>query len=168
MNVSRTALSFLSLLVGLSMATTVFAAALDKKDLEFMQKAAIAGNFEIQSSELAKTRATDPTLKSFAEMMVIDHTHLADGLTVLAQKKTVTLPTLLDDEHGKMLEDLSREESNEEFDQAYAELMDDSHDDAVDLFEDAAKDSRDADIQAFAQQALPVLKMHQQHADKLD
>src|SRR5262245_50632425 len=40
----------------------------------FVEKAAIAGMFEVESSRIAIDRVNDPKLKEFAQMMVDDHT----------------------------------------------------------------------------------------------
>lgn len=169
MNLQRiTLLSSLFLLAGLMLARPASAELLDEDDAEFLQSAAIAGSFEIQAAELAKAHTTDPKISSYAAMMITDHTRLADGLTLVAQDKSVSLPTLLDDKHGAMLEELAKRSRTDEFDETYVEVMDQSHDDAVDLFEQAAEGAKDADVRAFAQQALPVITMHHQTAGQLD
>ena len=53
------------------------------------------------------------------------------------------------------------------FDQAYIRMMVNDHDDAVSLFEDAASDARNMDLQAFAAKILPKLKQHFEEAKSL-
>ena len=55
-----------------------------------------------------------------------------------------------------------------DFDEAYADLMEDSHDRAVSLFEAAADDSKDADVRNFAKSSLATLRQHSEAAEKLD
>lgn len=143
-------------------------AAVDSKDSEFMKKAAIAGEFEIETSRLAQQTGASVPVKSFADMMVKDHTEAATELKALAKIKGVTLPTALDREHAAKLSKLKAKKPGPEFDEEYADLMEDGHDKAVSLFESAAEGASDPEVKAFAQKTLPVLKMHSEHAEKLD
>ena len=143
-------------------------AAVDPKDSEFMKKAAIAGEFEIQSSKLAQKSGSSAPVISFADMMVTDHTATAAELKTLAKAKGVSLPKGLDQDHADKLSKLKTKKPGPEFDEAYADLMEDGHDSAVSLFESAAESASDPQVKAFAQKTLPTLKMHSEHAEKLD
>lgn len=143
-------------------------AAVDPADMEFMKKAAIAGQFEIKSSEVALTRGGTPAVKDFAGMMVKDHGAAAAELSALAAKKGVALPKDLDAEHAKNLGALQKTKTGKDFDEKYADLMEDGHDDAVKLFATAADSAKDPEVKAYAQKTLPTLKMHSEHAEKLD
>ena len=59
------------------------ASKLDAADREFLEDAAAAGMFEVQSSQLAITRATDD-MKTFAEKMVDEHNKANTRLMDLA------------------------------------------------------------------------------------
>ncbi len=157
-----------TLLLASALVSSIAVAAVEPKDMEFMNEAAIAGLFEIKASELAKTRATTPEAKNFANKMIKDHTTAANELKALAVKKGVKLPENLDKEHGEQLAKLEGEKDGKAFNEQYADLMEDSHDDAVTLFETAAKSATDADVKAFAAKTLPILKMHSDHAETLD
>ena len=52
---------------------------------EFVTKAAGAGSFEIQSSQLALTKSQNAGITAFAQMMIDDHTKAAEGLKTAAQ-----------------------------------------------------------------------------------
>lgn len=143
-------------------------AAVERDDLEFLKKAAIAGEFEVQSSRLAQKTGSTPEIKAFADSMVRDHGAAGDELKALAKSKGVALPKGLDKAHAEKLAKLKAEKPGKDFNEEYADLMEDSHDDAVKLFQDAADKARDPDIKAFAQKTLPTLKMHSEHAEKLD
>lgn len=137
-------------------------------DQEFFDKAAVAGLFEVQSSEVAMQRSSNPQVKAFAKMMIEDHGAANSRLKALATKKGVTLPTGLDDDHQKKLDDLKAAKTGKAFDESYADLMEDGHDDAVALFEDASEDAKDKDLRQFAAETLPTLRRHSEHAEKLD
>ncbi len=58
-----------------------------------------------------------------------------------------------------MWEDLSKK-SGTDFDKAYVSMMVDDHKKDVGEFEDASKNLKDADLKAFVDKTLPVLKGH--------
>ncbi|MGB1559893.1 MAG: DUF4142 domain-containing protein [Sinimarinibacterium flocculans] len=158
----------LLLVFGLAITGIASAEGLDEDDVEFMEEAAISGMFEKQAAEIATTRGTHPDVRSFAEMMIADHEQLASELEALAQRKNVALPSTLDDDHREKLRELSEAEKGEDFDETYAEMMIDGHDETVETFEDTADDAVDSEVKALAAKALPTLKMHKEHAERLD
>jgi putative membrane protein len=137
-------------------------------DQEFFDKAAVSGMFEVQSSELAVQRGTDAQVKSFAQMMVTDHSAANAKLKALALAKGVMLPAELDKDHRKNLDKLKAAKPGKDFDETYADLMEDGHDKAVKLFAKAADGAKDPDVRKFAGETLPTLRMHNEHAEKLD
>ena len=148
--------------------STILAADPDAADQEFYDKAAISGLFEVKASEVAAKRATNPKAKSFAEMMVADHSAANAKLKALAAQKKVVLPSALDKAHQNDLDKLNKAKPGKDFDEAYADLMEDGHDKAVKLFEDASKNAKDPDVSAFAAATLPTLRQHREIAEALD
>src|SRR3569623_1990088 len=63
---------------------------------EFSAKAAGAGDFEIQSSQLALTVSQNADIKAFAQMMIDDHTKAGGALKTAAATQGVTVPDALD------------------------------------------------------------------------
>jgi putative membrane protein len=148
-------------------ADPVRTAARDDDVAKFFEKAASAGKLEIETGKLATQRATEPELRDFGQMMVKDHTQADSELKALAAKKGVTVPMAMSRDHQKKLDALRAEKSGKDFDDEYRDLMIDSHDEAVDLFEDTARDSADPDVKAFAAKLLPKLQHHQSAANAL-
>lgn len=128
-------------------------------DSDFMKEAAVGGMAEVEMGKLAATKAANPDVKKFAQMMVDDHTKANNDLKALAAKKGMTLPTDLDSSHKSTMDDL-REQAGADFDKAYVEEMVDDHEEDVSKFEDEAKNATDPDVRAFAQKTLPVLQKH--------
>lgn len=158
-----------SILLGaLAIFALVPAQATEENDAEFFKAAAMSDMMEIESSKIAMQMATNTQVKSFAEMMVKDHTMASNKLKALAMKKNVTLPAALDEAHMKKLADLKAVPKGETFDEAYVDMQNKAHDDAVALFEKTSKDSKDADIRAHTTATLPTLKMHNEMVAKLD
>ncbi|MBA3582011.1 MAG: DUF4142 domain-containing protein [Gammaproteobacteria bacterium] len=143
------------------------APALSANDKMFFEKAAQIGLYEVKAGNVAVTRGVNAETKSFGKMMTTDHADNNNELKALAMKKSVTLPTALDDKHQKMLEKLQKEDAKD-FDDNYADNMVKGHKDAIELCETTAKDTKDADIRAFANKTLPVLRKHLQAAENLD
>src|SRR4051812_41795972 len=66
-----------------------------KKDYKFAREAMEGGLLEIRLSELAKQKATSPTVQQFADQMVQDHTKANTELKQLAMQKGATIPDQL-------------------------------------------------------------------------
>lgn len=132
---------------------------LTDKDNEFVMEAASGGLMEVELGRLAQQKASNARVKEFGSMMVTDHSKANDELKSLAQSKGITLPGTMTDKHQKHVKDLG-EKSGADFDKAYMNMMVDDHKEDVDKFEDCSKDSKDADLKAFATKTLPVLQKH--------
>jgi putative membrane protein len=135
---------------------------------DFVNKVAISDMFEIQSSQLALTKQADADTKPFAEKMVQDHQKTSGELKALVDggKVKATLPTALDSDHQKMLDDL-KAKNGKDFDQSYDQIQVKAHRDAVALFEAYSKGGDNADLKGWAGQTLPHLKEHLSMAEKL-
>lgn len=131
----------------------------------FVETAAIAGLFEIETSKLALARTQEPQIRAFAEMMVADHTRIAASLKRAASDANgeITLPTALDAEHEAMVKTL-RAASGRDFDALYVQMQTAAHQQAVGLFGAFAKDGDQTALKAFAADTLPVLQRHLEHA----
>ncbi len=128
---------------------------LKRSDRHFFEKAAESGMKEVTVSQAAMDRFVNPQVKSFAQMMVNDHSEANQELLALAQKKGVMLPAK--DKTMKFEEKWSKK--TKDLDDEYMKEMVDDHQDAVDLFEKASK-SDDPEIAALAQKILPKLQQH--------
>jgi putative membrane protein len=133
--------------------------AVDKDDAKFVVTAANDGMAEVNAGNLAQQKATNLRIKSFASMMVADHTKAGDELAAIAKSKNITLPAAPNADAQKSAADLGSK-SGKDFDKAYVDAMVDGHKNAVKLFTDASNNCKDADLKAFATKTLPTLKMH--------
>ncbi len=124
----------------------------------FWTNAAQSGMAEVELGKIASTKAQNPEVKKFAQMMVTDHTKSNTELKTLAVKNSKTLPTVLDSAHQSMMEKLNGL-SGADFDKAYVEGQVDDHETAVSLMEDNT-DNDNADVKAFAVKSLPIMKSH--------
>jgi putative membrane protein len=162
----RLRFAILPVLLSLPFAQVASGAELAGKDERFLKNASQGGSAEVQLGELAKEKATNKGVKDMAAMILADHTKANQELKSLAGQKGVELPA--DIEVGqKMARQKLEKLSGAEFDKEWVQQMIKDHKKAIDLFEDASKDSKDADIKAFADKTLPTLRGHLQHVEGL-
>jgi putative membrane protein len=135
------------------------ASAVSEEDSKFAVEAGSGGMMEVQLGELAQQKASSQKVKDFGAMMVRDHSKANEELKSLASMKNITLPPAPGEDHMDHIKNLS-EKSGKEFDKDYMKMMVDDHQDDIDKFEKCSKDAKDADLKAFAQKTLPVLRTH--------
>ena len=135
-------------------------------DAEFAVEAADAGLMEVQLGTLALTKASSPEVKSFAQMMVDDHTKANNELKALAQQKNISLPTVIGNERQRKVENLS-EKTGTEFDKEYMDLMVSEHKEAIDEFEDQAEKGKESEVKSWASSKVATLRQHLQEAERI-
>jgi|GEM_PF-1737744 len=134
-------------------------------DQTFMQKAATGGLAEVSLGQQVSPVAKNADAKKFADKMVTDHGKANDELKQLASTKNVPLPTDTDQEHKDAAQKVM---SSKNVDKAYMDEMVKDHDKDVKEFEDASKAAKDADLKAWIDKTLPVLKEHQKMAHDIN
>jgi len=139
---------------------------LNSEDRGFLTRAAESGYLEVDGSKLALKKSQNAKVKQFAQKMVDDHTRVGQQLQALAKQKgfeTPKEPSLVQSAKLKALDLRS-----DGFDEAYSdEIGVAAHEDAVELFDKATKESNDPDLKRFAADTLPALKRHLQEARAL-
>jgi putative membrane protein len=128
-------------------------------DKHFMKKASAAGLAEVNLSNLALRRASNPAVREFAQRMVNDHMRANQHLLNLANKQQIAAAERMDETHTKLRDKLAKLEGAE-FDREYMEAMVKDHEEAVKLFEKESKEGQDAALKAAAGELLPALKKH--------
>lgn len=148
-------------------ATAAPAAAASTTDpAQFAAMASVSNLFELETSTMAKERATSEEVKAFADQMIADHTKAAQEMTAAAQEEGAAPATALDDRHQQIVDELEGLEG-EAFDAAYIQAQAQAHDEAVALFEGYSTDGAEGPLKAFATKTLPTLKQHQEHVHAL-
>jgi putative membrane protein len=133
--------------------------AVDKTTSDFMVKVADVGMTEVKLGQIAQDKGMSQRIKDFGAMMVKDHTAAGDELKNLAERKNVTLPGTVSNDHQKKIDDLNKK-SGKDFDKAYIDAMVDGHQSTVNDFEKTSKNTKDADVKAWVDKTLPTLRMH--------
>lgn len=127
---------------------------------EFVRKAALGNEFEIESSKIALQKSQDDNIRNFAQQMIDDHSKAADDLTAATSNADMATPnTRLDRKHQAMLDRLNSK-SGADFDRLYIRTQFKAHDEAVDLFKNYSKQGDNQVIQNFASNTLPTLEEH--------
>jgi predicted outer membrane protein/sporulation protein YlmC with PRC-barrel domain len=130
---------------------------------DFVDKAAAANMFEIESSKMALEKAQGDETKQFAQRMIDDHSKAGEELqTAVADANAqLKMPETLDQQHADMTSQLEAAEGAD-FDRLYVDMQAKGHDEAVDLFSAYASAGDNPALQDFANKTLPTLKEHQQ------
>ncbi|TDV72262.1 DUF4142 domain-containing protein [Pseudomonas sp. LP_7_YM] len=126
---------------------------------DFVEDASAKGVAEVEAGKLAQEKGSAADVKSFADMMVKDHTAANEKLKAIADSKKLEVSTnqqLLDKTKALILE----LRSSKSFDQAYANNQVKAHEATIEIFKDEAANGKDAELKAFAQKTLPTLEAH--------
>lgn len=137
------------------------------KTEDFVKEAAISDMFEIESSELAMTKASGNST-TFADQMVKDHTKTSAEMKAMVSggKVKTEIPAALDSAHQSKLDKLKRL-NGADFIKQYNSDQVAAHKDAVNLFERYSKGGDNADLKTWAGKTLPSLQMHLKMAQDL-
>jgi putative membrane protein len=140
---------------------------ISRGDRKFIENAAGSGMFEVQVSQLAASKATDPAVKSFASMLVDQHTAANNELVQIANARKVELPAAPPRALRRDIEKLGKKNGSE-FDRDFVRNVGiKAHEKDIKMFEKASKDVKDAQLKAFVDKTLPVLREHLAAAQKL-
>ncbi|MER8696199.1 DUF4142 domain-containing protein [Mesorhizobium opportunistum] len=155
------------LLASLTVASIVFAMPAFAADSaqDFVDKAAVGGKFEVDSSQLALNKVQDQSIKDFAQRMIRDHGAANTKLQAVAGEQKLKVPAALDAQHQADLDKLKNGQAP--IDPAYVDMQRKAHDEAVKLFEDYASKGDNPALKTFAQQTVDTLKMHRQMIEKI-
>ncbi len=143
-------------LVGVARAQNARLSDLDQK---FIMAAASSGMMEVKAGDLAKEHASNDAVKKFAEHMVTDHSKANKQFTDLLSNKGIMVPKEMREEDRTAIDNLSKLKGAG-FDREYLKQQLSAHKEAVALFEEEAKNGKDADLRAFAEKTLPKLREH--------
>jgi putative membrane protein len=133
---------------------------------KFVDMAAQTDMTEAHLGQLAADQASAQNVKDFAQMLVTDHTSDYTQLGTVATKAGLTVPKGLDAQHAKMIAPFEKLKGAA-FDRRFAQEMVMGHQKAIAAYKKEADSGQNADIKAYASQALPTLEKHLQAAQDL-
>ncbi|MCG1030709.1 DUF4142 domain-containing protein [Bacillus amyloliquefaciens] len=136
----------------------------DEKALKDMAQANIN---EVAAAKIALSKAQSSDVKAFAQKMVDDHGNALTKVQGVAEKKGVTLPTEPDAQHKAMADKLEKA-SGEDFDKMYMENAGTKdHKMVLSKLQSDAKNIKDPDVKALADEHTPVVEQHLKSAEQM-
>lgn len=141
----------------------------NRKAERFISKVSMLHSEESRLSTIAQQRAANEQLRQLAQQVHDDSQRREAELAQLAQTRSVVLPT--GRESGDMAEENQewRAKDPEDFDKDYVNRLIRIQKNAIDALEDYANDNdADAELSAYAQKHLPVLRESLRQAESLE
>jgi putative membrane protein len=131
-------------------------------DNDFVMKASASGTAEVAIGKLGQEKGKSADLKKFADRVVTDHSKVNVELMRAARDAGISVSEkpAEQDEHVKHI----RDQSDKDFDKAFAKHMVESHTKGVELFTKASKELKNESLRSLAEKTLPTLKEHLQMA----
>ncbi len=114
-----------------------------KSDGDFARDVALKNMAEIELSRMALDKTTNLDIKSFAQMMIDDHSAAGDKLRSVVSGLAIDWPAQLDDKHRETADELAKKQGVD-FDRDYLKAMVEGHQDLT-----AKLESR-LDVQSLA------------------
>jgi len=135
-------------------------------DQKFVEFASTNDQFEIQAARLAERNAQDDQIKQMARQIAQDHQQSSQKLKQAAQQAGIQVSEQLKPHQQAMLQELQQMQG-QEFDRAWLYGNVAGHTKAVLKFRDEAREGQNEQIKQFAQQTLPTIQKHLQHAQEM-
>jgi putative membrane protein len=135
-------------------------------DQQFVDFAAQTDMTVAHLGQAAENNASSQAVKDYAQRLVTDHTKDYSELSSMAEKANLTVPKGLDAEQQKLVEPFEKLKGRA-FDHRYIALMTSEHTKAIATYKKEAADAKNAEVTAYADQALTVLQKHLDGAEDL-
>jgi putative membrane protein len=135
-------------------------AAMPTDAIGFATKAAASDLFEITSSKIAQTQAQDAKVKSFASMLVQDHTKSTNELKAIAAANNMTLPPPTLEPAMQSKVDALKDSKGADFDRLYLSQQIPAHEQALALHKGYAQNGDNTKLKDFASKTSVVVSKH--------
>lgn len=156
---STTTLALCGMLLAMPSANAAENASLNASDTLFIEKATANNQTKLKMATIGANQAVTPEVKSYAAMLVSDHTKSGHALTKLAVSKHLELSEEVDAAHAKDLQTL-KDTDAATFDSKFLAQMVNDHKACIVTFEKVSKEAADPEVKAFATETLPTLQAH--------
>jgi putative membrane protein len=121
--------------------------------------AASSDTYEIQSSKLALAHATNPDVRSFAQMMTTDHANTSAAVMAAAKQASIGNPGGPNPKHTAMLKQL-REAGHAKMERVYVDQQVMAHEEALALHQAYAAQGDNPGLRTAAASAVPIVEAH--------
>jgi putative membrane protein len=126
---------------------------------EYVAAAGAGDMYEIQSSQTVLQTTQDPKIKSFAQMMVQDHTKSTAKIKAAALTAKVRPKPMLTPTQAEMLTQLKAETGTAR-DQAYVAQQKQAHQQALTIHSSYAEGGKNIALKTVASGVVPVVQHH--------
>jgi putative membrane protein len=134
---------------------------------EFAAAMSQSDQYEIFAAKVALVESHDPRVRAFADTMIKDHTKTSQELQKAAAASGLPPPDPgMNGDQARLLESL-QSVASPDFDKLYSKQQSLAHTQAVTVDETFANTGSDANLQATARSALPILREHLKMAQQL-
>ena len=122
--------------------------------------------YEMESSKIALQKSKDPAIKSFANMMIKDHTKTTKATMAAAKKAGMNPPPPAPDAGITASLTELQNASDADFDRIYLAQQVPAHQAALDLHQSYAANGDQPALKASAKAAVPIVQKHIDTAHK--
>ncbi len=136
-------------------------------DARFIQEEAPAGVSLVQLAKLGESKAQNADVKSFAAMLVADHTKANTQLAALAASKNIEVSSKPASKY-KDAENKLEQVKAADFDREFLAMIINGHEKCIKNFEEASTGAQDTEVKAWAAAMLPSLQAHLVKAESLN
>lgn len=134
----------------------------------YVMMAGASDLYEIQSSQLALSRAQRPEVRQFAQMLITHHTQTTQQVTAAARAAGLTPPPpRLMPMHAQMIASLDAA-SGASFDSAYLSQQIPAHEQALALHSNYAQNGDTPALRTAAAAAVPIVQSHLDQTRRLN
>lgn len=137
-----------------------------QSEQQFVSQVAAENLLEVRLGQSAQQRATNPSVKQFAQRMVLDHTSMQRQWMDVAKKKGIDFKAEMSARHVQQAEQL-RTLTGAAFDQAYMNLMVQNHQENVSTFQGQRNAAHSTEIRQLIDMGLPMLQGHLSSAQQI-
>jgi putative membrane protein len=132
----------------------------------YVMNAAVGDMYEIAAGQMAQQRSKNNEVKSFAKMLVTDHTAASNQMKPLAQTAGETPPAEMDQRRKGMIDNL-KAASDADFDKVFLAQQVTAHEESLTLHRGYADNGDEAGLKGHAAKVAPKIQAHLDQARKL-
>ena len=132
-------------------------------DAQFITKATEIDLAEINLGRIALQRASNPTVRQFAQKMVQDHSMSLQTLNNMANRQSYKPAERMDKEHQDLMTKLIGLQGAE-FDREYMTKMNEGHHKAHEFYKESAQKLQDQEMKSFAAKNEKIVSQHHEMA----
>ncbi len=141
--------------------------AISAADLTVLQKLHDGNQMEIQMDHLAAAKGASTGLKEYGKQLVADHASSEKKLAGLLRQRGLSVTSLATTTSADPAHSGAADQVGVTFDRAFVAQTMKDHQKAIDLLENARRNTTDALVKNLYEDLLPMLRAHMEEAKRL-